>query len=52
MTTPRPRPDPMRTARLMEALQVLSEEAKRLPQDERLQVILASNRIRQQFGLL
>ena len=52
MTAPRLPADPMRTARLLEALHVLSVEAHKLTPEERLQVILASVRIRQQFGLL
>jgi len=49
---PRPKADPMRVARLMEAVDVLSEESKRLPPDNRLRVILALNRIRDELGLL
>lgn len=50
--TPRPKADPMRVARLMEAVDTLSEEGKRLPPDNRLRVILALNRIRDELGLL
>lgn len=49
---PRPPADPMRVARMMEAVDTLSEEAKRLPPDNRLRVILALNRIRDEMGLL
>jgi hypothetical protein len=36
----------------MESVDVLSEESKRLPPDNRLRVILALNRIRDELGLL
>ncbi|WP_306523485.1 hypothetical protein [Gemmatimonas sp.] len=49
---PRPKADPMRIAKLLEAVDVLSEESKRLPPDNRLRVILALNRIRDELGLL
>jgi hypothetical protein len=49
---PRPKADPMRVAKLMEYVEGLSEESKRLPPDNRLRVILALNRIRDELGLL
>lgn len=47
--TQRPTPDPMHTARLMEAIDTLSKEAKRLHPEDRQRVTLLLCRIR---GLL
>lgn len=54
MTTDPPtrRPDPMHTARLMEAVDTLSKEGKRLPEPASLKVTLALLRVREALGLL
>ena len=49
---PRQKADPMRTARLMEAVDTLSEEGKRLSEEDRRRMILLLCQVRGVLGLL
>jgi hypothetical protein len=49
---PRPKADPMRTARLMEAVDTLSEEGKRLSEEDRRRMILLLCQVRGVLDLL
>jgi hypothetical protein len=49
---PRPPADPMRTARLMEAVDTLSEEGKRLSEEDRRRMILLLCQVRGVLDLL
>ena len=52
MTAPRLPADPMRTARLMEAVDTLSEEGKRLSEEDRRRMILLLCQVRGVLDLL
>ena len=49
---PRPPADPMRTSRLMEAVDTLSEEGKRLSEEDRRRMILLLCQVRGVLDLL
>lgn len=49
---PRPKADPMRTARLMEAVDLFTREARTMPADQRMRMVCLLSKLRGELGLL
>jgi len=49
---PRPKADPMRTARLMEAVDLFTQEARTMPADQRMRMVCLLSKLRGELGLL